>query len=171
MNDSFLNKFHTLSIRGRYIYGYLCLQNVIELKHLDEVPEELDNVIREFLPTDRLDLWHEKAEELLPSVILNNENAREFYEYNSYDSVLKLKQYYEVQPQIICDIVEELIWLGISNLYGGFDTDISFGHLKVIIDLLVKCQIDLPDFNIVKTCSVVERNGWGDRTSMSNFVN
>jgi hypothetical protein len=67
------------------------------------------------------------------------------------------------------DIIENTVWLGISNLYGRFDTDITLGYLEDVITIMVNQKIRLPDFSIIANCSIKNSDGWGQVIDMSSF--
>lgn len=170
VSNNFITRFHDISISGRYIYGYLCLREVINEKRLENLPPALDDIICEFVSSNRLDLWQSRADEVLPSVILNEKNDESYYEYISYAIVLPLREYYKSQPSIVNDLIEKIIDLGLSNLYCGFDTNFSLPYIEQIVKLMNEHSIELPDFGKVASCSVKERHGWGELTNMSNFL-
>lgn len=164
-----IDEFHQISIRGRYIYCYLCLKNVIISEGLEDVPEFLNIILKNYSATSRLDDWQGEVEEALPSVILNKENDLNYYKVISYEQALDLRVYY-LKNQQVADIIENLIWLGMSNLYGGFDSNITFEYVKDVIGVMNDNKIQLPDFSIISSCSVNERGGWGSRIDIDDFL-
>ncbi len=169
IND-FMIFFENISINGRYIYAYLCLRNSINTLSLNkEIPCLLNSVLVEFVESKRLDLWQEKVDEVMPSYILDKKHNKDAYEFIDYEQIIQIREYYLEQPQIIIDIYENIFWLGVSNLYGGFDTKITMPYLKGIISDLISFKINLPDMNIVKDCSILDHHGWGNRTKMNIY--
>jgi hypothetical protein len=162
-----ITKFHRISITGRYIYGYLCLKQFILFEKLTPTPSALDGILCEFVRSNRLDVWHSKAEEVLPSNVLKEDSAINNLMTDS--DFEPIKEYYKCQPEDIITIYDELIWLGISNLYGRFDTDNSIRYLESIINILIEKKVELPPFFKVEKCSVTERKGWGELTDMSLY--
>ena len=156
--------FHSASISGRYIYGYFCLMSVIKAFRAETMPKDLNNILKEFVETDRLDEWHDKAELFLPSKILGVQSGNQISA-----SKLDIVRYYRTQPAIVRNVTEELFWLGMSNIHGKFDSDITFVHLVEIIELLRKHKISLPDIEVLKDYPVTQRNGWGDVTTFPNI--
>ncbi|WP_423735444.1 hypothetical protein [Chitinophaga caseinilytica] len=170
MNGIEMEKFHSLSITGRYIYGYLCLMHVIEHGNVMPLPESLGIVLKEFVESEKLDKWQDEAESYLPSNILE-----ERIDIKPFKSILKerreeLALYYLSQKEPFTKVLEALIWLGISNLYVGFDTSITFTYIETIVRLLLDYGIALPDFEKVETCHVTQKGGWGEITKLSLFV-
>ncbi len=144
--------------------------NVISSKKAEQLPDELNDIISSFLPTDRLDLWQNKADEVLPPVVLNSDNKQEFYKFVSNESIIHIREYYKSQPAIILDVIENIIWLGLSNLYCGFNSNHTIEYIKDIIELMIKEGVDLPAFDKVKMLSVSERRGWGEYTEIQKYL-
>jgi hypothetical protein len=159
-----INRFNSISIRGRYIYGYLCLLEALNNKQLEPLPVELRNLIYEFVSSNQLDIWHSKVEVIVPSYILDTIDIEEDFLMSN------IFLYYKKQPEFFNIILEELFWIGISNLYGSFDNEISLQYLSTIFDILKKENIHFPNFEIVEHCSVLQDRGWGFKTDMENFL-
>lgn len=159
-----INSFNAISIRGRYIYGYLCLLELINNKKIEPLPIELKNLIYEFVSSNQLDIWHSKVEVIVPSFILGTTDIEEDL------SVSNITSYYKKQPDFFNVVLEELFWIGISNLYGSFDNKISLQYLSTIFDILKKENISLPNYKIVEQCSVTQDRGWGFNTEMEKFL-
>jgi hypothetical protein len=164
-----IDKFHQISIRGRYLYCYLCLRNVIISESFEEIPEFLNVILKNYTATSRLDTWQDSIDEVLPSVILNQENGINHYKLISYEQVLDLRRYYS-KNELVTDVIENLIWLGISTLYVGFNSNTTFGYVKDVIGLMNAHKIDLPDFSIISSFSVNERGGWGNLVDIDDFL-
>ena len=156
-----IDKFHQISIRGRYLYCYLCLRNVIISKSLEEIPEFLSVILKNYTATSRLDTWQDSIDEVRPSIILNKENDPKHYTLISYEQVLDLRRYYS-KNELVKDVIENLIWLGISTLYVGFNSNTTFEYVEDVIGLMNAYKIDLPNFSIISSYSVNERGGWGN---------
>ncbi|WBX75074.1 hypothetical protein PG911_10435 [Tenacibaculum ovolyticum] len=165
-----INNFNSISISGRYIYGYLCLLNSIKNKQEEKLPNELDVLLKEFVESNELDGWHEKIEEVLPSVIMQKDYEIGYYEVIDSSFYDVLKEYYEKLSDETLKIIDDLFTIGFSNLYGEFDSSESMEYLKNIIDLMSENNLKLPDFNIVENCSVTQRNGWGDLTKLDDYL-
>jgi hypothetical protein len=144
--------FHTVSISGRYVYGYLCLIALMRHQGLEPMPALLDNKLREYVESDSLDVWEDDIEQLL-----NEDDANSF------------APYFRSQPQLFQDVLEDLIELGRGNLYGGFSSKFTFTYIKSIIELLQKNNIKLLDIKIVGQFPLSERHGWGNRISFSSI--
>lgn len=164
------NNFESISITGRYIYGYLCLINFLKDTNDIYLPSELDMLIKEFVESETLDEWQEKIEETLPSFIFENDYESGYYEFIDEDFYILLKEYYSTINPSSSMIIENLILLGFSNLYGGFDSSISMKYLKNIINILILNNSQLPNVKIIERCSVKQRNGWGETVKMDDFL-
>lgn len=130
---------------------------------------ELNELFKEFISSDRLDIWHTKVEDILPSFILDVEVINN--EYFPANIIEEIKCYYKKQPPFIVDIIENLFWLGISNLYSGYDSENSLKYLGLILEKMDEQSFALPDFEIIRGCSVNERHGWGELDDLNNYLN
>jgi len=164
-----LNEFHRISINGRYIYCYLCLNNAIVAKNLEDIPEFLDTILKTFPASSRLDDWQSEADEVMPSRLFEPQIDKTHYNAISQEQILTLKEYYQ-KNELAAILVETLLWLGISNLYGGFNSNITFKELESVIETMNDNKITLPDFSIVSSLSVDENSGWGNRVNMNDFL-
>jgi len=164
-----LDQFNQISIRGRYIYCYVCLRNVIASKHFDNIPDFLDIILKLFTLSSELDVWQDSADEVLPSVILDSKNEISRFKVIPHEQILALKVYY-LQNELVANMIEHLIWLGMSNLYGGFNSAFTLDYVKDVIDLMHSNKVELPNFLIVNSCSVNELGGWGNRVELDSFL-
>ncbi|RFZ95135.1 hypothetical protein D0C36_06300 [Mucilaginibacter conchicola] len=164
-----IDKFHQISINGRYIYCYLCLRKTVESRSLPDIPKVLDFILKDFTNSSRLDVWQDSANEVLPSWILDQEKNADNYKAISYEHALVLRRYYS-ESQLLTDVIENLIWLGMSNLYGRFDSKITFEYVKDIIELMTANNIQLPEFSVVSSHSVDENRGWGNPVNMGDLL-
>lgn len=156
-SNNYIDRFEFISINGRYIYGYLCLLNVIEHRKYSSLPVELDELYNGFLYSDKLNEWHSKVELILPSFILGTNE--EIAEYISIDTVRRIKEYYEKQSLFFVEMIENLFWLGISNLYVGFNSENSLEYLDLIIISMNNHKIPLPDFEKIRHCLITDQEG------------
>ena len=163
MNDFFKD----ISIRGRYIYGLLCLQSVQDHIEANPLPLLLKDILYEFVESNELDIWHSKIESYIPSFV--------FYDYPSTDSIdqsinPEVLSYYLIASKVLLEALENLIWLGVSNLYTSFDSNLSMERLKDLTDLLWVNEIELPDPNRVSDCSIMEDHGWGKARLVQDYL-
>jgi hypothetical protein len=165
-----INKFHDISINGRFIYGYLCLRKAIDKTGAEHLPDILLEMIYEFVSSNNLDSWQQRADEVLPSTVMDEINGEDYYKFLNMETVIVYRKYYKNQPILIKELIEELLTLGMANLYCGFDSNITYPHVEEIIKLMEDHKIQLPEFSIIEHCSVGERHGWGEGVNMSDFI-
>jgi hypothetical protein len=170
VKNNSIQKFHLVTIRGRYIYGYLCLLEVIEKESHVNIPEQLNEILTEFVSSDQLDLWHNRSGEALPSIILDEKIGPESYRYLSNETVELFRNYYLSSPEIVREVIESLMWLGISNLYSKFMSSLSLEYLGDIIEVLEHNKVELPNFSKVEHCLIKENDGWGAKGDLSTFL-
>lgn len=162
--------FHSVSIKGRYFYGYCCLLNTIQKYKLEQIYKPLDTILQNFVETDQLDDWQERVDEFMPSRILEVDFPLSHC-VASMDKISNgLIKYYSEQPFVVLNIIEELIWLGISNLYGGFDSKHTFPYIIQIVKYLEEENIDLPNESILSRFPVSEDRGWGQRIDIHSVL-
>lgn len=164
------NFFINISINGRYIYGYLCLRTFLNNKNLPHLPERLEKDVEEFVSSDRLDIWHENIEEVLPSIILKNDFNTGYYEIIDNKYYDELREYFNKIGYDACNLIENLLCIGISNLYGSFDSSVSIKYLDNIITLLNNSNVTLVNSEQVSTLKIEERNGWGKEVNMKDYI-
>ena len=119
--------------------------------------------------SNRLDIWHTKVEDILPSFILNMEDIKN--EYFAVDIITKIELYYKGLPSFIVDLIENAFWIGISNLYSGYKSQETLKYLKLVIKKMTEKHLVLPDFEIVSKCSAMQRHGWGEHDDLNNYLN
>ena len=116
MNFLYKNKFNEISINGRYIYIYICLILYLRKNNLPDLPISLEDDLEEFVSSNLLDDWQAKIEEVIPSFILANEYSSQFFEYILEEDYIKLKNYYNNIDSKANKIIENIIWIGASNI-------------------------------------------------------
>lgn len=154
-------KLSKLSIRGRYFYSIKCLENAIGQSIDESLPKEIREVLLEFLKTARMDDWQEKAEDILPSVL---RNVEEFRNSEKKDDIHlnNIKKFYTNQSKLNIEIIENLIWLGMANIYTSYDSALSMKYLEQIIEKLKETNIELPNVEHFKKYRIQGSNYWGD---------
>jgi hypothetical protein len=164
-----LENFSSISTRGRFIYGYLCIREAIKHCELSVLPLELDELFHEFVSSDRLDVWHEKVEDILPSWIIDSDRVDS--KVFSIDVVTRIMSYYRLQPKFLVDMIDKLFWMGIANLYVAFNSEKTFKELASIVRIMEENSVPLPEFDKVKNCSANQRGGWGQQDNLRNYIN
>ena len=162
--------FNDISISGRYIYGYLCYINLVTKKDGLKVNKKVDTILKEFTSSNRLDLWHQKAEELDPSVVLDEENNEDYFEYIPFKDILEIRYFYSKHSKEALKALEYLFWIGISNLYVKFDSSTSLRYLNEVLKQFKDFEYLLPDKKVVELCSIEERGGWGNLVELDSFL-
>jgi hypothetical protein len=165
-----ISNFENISIRGRYIYGYLCLNKYIREKKYQALPNKLERNIEDFVSSGQLDLWHESIEEVLPAIILNNNYNSGYYEIVDFDYYNELLKYYLSLSHECLILIDNLLYIGINNLYGQFKSELTLAYLQNIIVIMNRNKMDLPQVNYVFNLTVDQKNGWGDRVNMKDYL-
>lgn len=166
-----ISDFENISIRGRYIYGYLCLIRYISEKKFQTLPNKLLNDIEDFVSSGQLDSWHESIEEVLPTIILNNTYESGYYEIIEYNYYIELLEYYTSLNNECLTLIDNLLYIGINNLYGQFKSELTLNYLEDIIIIMKKNQIELPQVNHIFSLTIDQKNGWGNRVKMKDYIN
>lgn len=162
--ENMLN-FNEISIRGRYIYCFLCLKSIIKYKALEVLPQNLERSIIFFTNARHLDLWQEQIDEIKPKRIDSIKKVT-FFSDKEFEEI---KEYYKRQPNCILDSIETLFELGTSNLYGGFNSSITMEYLDDMLTVLEKLNIPFPPFHLIKNFPVMEEHGWGSIIDISTI--
>lgn len=169
-NKDTLAYLHSLSIRGRYACGYLCLTEVINKKDLPNIPGELDRLICEFTTSNQLDEWLAKVEVILPNPLIKGDDKDEGF-HNAMVNVKKqVTNYYNTAPDCLLEILEDLLWLGTCNLFGAFDTDISIVYIDKILKKLQELNIALPNIKVFSFSNVDQDGGWGEHFDIKQYI-
>lgn len=167
-NNVSANDFELISINGRFVYSYLCLDNAIKHNGHSILPIELYKLLAEFLSSKKLDEWHSRVEDILPSFVVDMEEVKS--KALPTNVVKTIKEYYAKERPFIVDIIEDLLWLAVSNLSVGFDSDHSLKYLRLILAKMKEHSIPLPDFSKIEHCSISQNGGWGNDDDLTNYV-
>jgi hypothetical protein len=165
-----MNKFSNITIRGRYIYGYLCISNMIPKYNLPSLPDKLNQTIKTFTISVELDEWLLFAEEVIPSTVLENYNNEKYFEHFLISDIIELREYYVLIPDQLLNIIEELIRLGISNIFAAYNSEDSMPHIMKIIEIMNTSNTDLPNFEIISDCIIKNGDGWGNECDMEKYL-
>ncbi len=164
-----------VSIRGRMAYGIACLKQVLKQTNNNQpILHLLLDRLTEFVEKDRLDLWEQRIGEVVPYAILDThpDNIFENYKTISVEEVLKLKTLYESMPNAITDLIDDVVNIGESNLYGGVD-QYSQNTLDAILAVLEKMKnlaLNPPDIMPYLSSPFSENGGWGYTKNMTGFM-
>jgi len=159
-----INNFKTISIRGRVAFGILCLESAFqnENKLNNQAVKYLLDHLWEFTASSELDEWLHKMEIITPDflVLSNYEDASEIMNKAEYKGLINL---YSSLPEYLVLLIEQTIWIGISNIYentGDFSKR-SLDALNVVLISSIKNNLEIPSFNQVSFSKFKQFNGWG----------
>lgn len=138
---------------------------------MPDLPISLENDLEEFVSSNLLDDWQAKIEEIIPSFILANVYSSRYFEYTTEENYIKLRSYYNCLDSNATTIIENIIWIGASNIYSNFDSNLSMEYFLKAIDIILGSNISLPEVSIVESLNISQDGGWGKRTQMKNFLN
>ncbi|WP_208094580.1 hypothetical protein [Mucilaginibacter agri] len=136
---------------------------------MEDIPVFLDNLLKEFTNSSKLQDWQDGADDIMPSRLFEEENDVNHYKVISRAQALNLKHYY-LKNELAAEIIEILTWVGISDLYVAFNSKKTFDCVMEVIEILNSNGVELPDFSIVSSCSINENGGWGNRVDMDTFL-
>lgn len=161
-----LEKLKTLSIRVRMFYAIECLQKaLIEKQLMDKIMSEIVIFLKTYTSSVKLDVWEKIANEIAPSTIMDeNENNRfNEYEYISESDAIKLKNEYSLLPCYITDLIDAVIEVGVTNLYGGTDeySPLTYEAVLNVVNLLLTNNITPPTIKTLPNFLFSENDGWG----------
>jgi hypothetical protein len=164
-----------LSIRARLAYGTHCLE--IALKETANQSDILDSLLKriwEFCNLPMLENWHSEVYEMSPYCILDTtENAIENFKYINKEQALKLKEEYLRLPPFIVEITDEVIRIGINNMYSGVigNSIETLEPLICIVKLMEENNITLPKIDAFLKSPFDEDGGWGDPHLRTFYIN
>ncbi|NFI55789.1 MULTISPECIES: hypothetical protein [Clostridium] len=145
--------FNNISIRGRFVFSVDCLLKVINKFQLVSGLDTFVLNLLEFTSFSKLELWEMKVIILLPECLDNNTLSHNFKYY---------KDITEEKQNLLTSVFLEVLSVGRANLYKNFENDITLKHVKNIVNLLNKNNIDLPSIDKIKFSKVSENDGWGN---------
>lgn len=169
-----LQHFHAISITGRYVYGHLCLNNLLDHFKCEPLPKFLGEHLRSFLTAAYLDEYFNVSYYLYGQEVFSTDNIErsgpvesgtDDTEHYVPEMILQeLRRYSEICPETVSLVIDNLMWIGIANIYGGYRSEYTLPYLVSIVQTLEEEQVPLPDFKIVAQMSASDNNGWGHRT-------
>ncbi|URZ02610.1 hypothetical protein [Clostridium felsineum] len=145
--------FNNVSIRGRFIFAVNCLFKVINKFHIATNFDTFIVNLLEYTNCPKMELWETKIKLLLPEELNNKTLSYEF----DYDEDLE-----EEDQKFLTNIFLEVLSVGMANLYKKFENDITLKHVKNIVNLLNKNDLDLPSIDKIKFSSISENDGLGN---------
>lgn len=183
MTTEEINKLKSISIRGRFAYGLLCLE-LLKSK-LNQNLSELDSLVNKMwimTNSDKLGWWQNEFIENNPLVMLADhklmKEGRVSFEQIGFETVKNelefenriafLSQLKNPIPQVIdklCDIANNNISAGC----GEFSELTLTPTLELIRILDESNEATRPNINIVKFSKYTENNGWGNKFDRAQF--
>jgi hypothetical protein len=165
--------FKGISIRGRFAFGALCIENAFEKERIaGDVPKQLLTEIWQYTATDRLDNWEERINNIAPVCLLDDK-----FDINTFNSftpiqILQFKAFFESLPAYIVDIVDFTIEIGVSNIYGGTGaySETTLGHLMQVVNVASLHDVRIPDHNLFHQFPFSEVHGWGRRFTRGELL-
>lgn len=169
-----MESFKTVSISGRVAFGIHCLEAALKQYNYDTPEVRLILArIREFVEKDDLDVWERRVTEIAPSSILDGHPANIFEQYEtiSLEYLISLKKLYESMQSLLKDLIDAVIDIGKSNLYGGVGaySEYSLREVDKVIDIMNDLQVPVPESTPYFISPFSENGGWGITRLMSDF--
>lgn len=158
-------EFNKISIRGRFAYCMKCLEKSISKFGINnEYLAKLVNLMWKFVSSNQLDEWEETILDEFPE----EDDFWEFSKKFCFEEIsLELQEF-------ISKLIINTIEVGRSNLYSGYNSDISMLYLKRVIYLMKLRYIDLPNINDYKRLKADIKDstkdfGWGRPVKLDFF--
>lgn len=165
-----MKNFKNISISGRYIYSYLCIKSYLSFNPEIILPNYINELLIEFVNTNRKDNWQGLVDEILPSTVMDeNFNPEIESKLNSLETK-KIKEFYEGISGDLFNLIDNTFWLGLENLYGKYDSEITMPYVENNINILLKNHIELPDYQKISNLTSDINSGWGEITNMKKFI-
>jgi len=164
-----------VSIKGRMALGIRCLE--INLQDLDllgypEVQKMLSD-FWEYTSSNNLVDWEEKILEYEPWFLFANVERNKYkgFRYLSNDEaqgIYNVMKKFEIR---LSEIIEEVIEVGISNLYSGIReySECSLRATINVLEMLKEINLPLPDLEKFERSKFSEHHGWGIRRDRNFF--
>lgn len=166
LNYGIENKLKGISIRGRFAFGVKCLEKYIEQNKIsNKWTEKLFDTLWEFTHSSRLDLWHDKINDLDPWNLLDpNSGIPSDYKTLKEDEFYELKDFYNSLNKNFVDMIGCTIEIGTGNLYGGTGrySQASLNPTIELVKIAKKELIELPNIKAFMFTKFSEDDGWGN---------
>ena len=162
----------SISIRGRFAFCMACLRNAMQqegipMSKLQQVFDRLNS----FLTTTKLDEWEQYVVEISPDTIFDEHPDNDFDDYKTLNrtDLEKMKDIYLTLPKNIVELLDLIVSVGISNLYGGTGeySEHTLKPAMLVIELMRKAGYKMPDISLYQQYSFQENNGWGNAQNYS----
>ena len=155
-----------ISIRGRFAFCLACLRNAMRQENVNiESLSILFERMSSFLTTDKLDEWEKQIVDVSPDTIFDTHPDNDFNDYETVTAteLVRLKAIYEKIPSAITELIDLIISVGLSNLYGGTSdySPHSLAPTLKVIELMDSHNYELPLLQQFSRYSFTDNNGWG----------
>lgn len=173
---TFSERLKRVSIRGRVAFGITCLETYF--KHLnlqeDSLVRELLEKLWEYVSSNSLDKWEEEIKEYLPYIILDthSDNKFENYKFLTKSQFIAYQLLYHSLPKTAVSMIDMVAEIAFGNLYGGVVSysEGTFDDTMVVIDLMNREQMALPDLSLFERSAFSEFHGWGNAVNKAFFA-
>lgn len=173
--DQLLERLKLVSIRGRMAFGTRCLEIALARYGYEEpVLRILLKRLYEFVESEqKLNSWDRRITDVAPMSILDEhpDNYLDEYETITEEQALALKGVYQSMAHEVIDLIDSVIYIGLSNLYGGVDeySPSSLSKVARVISTMSSLDLPVPDVSPYMMSPFTELGGWGKRRSMSEY--
>ena len=166
--------FKKISITGRFAFGVTCLEHYIKEQTLESKwLDRIINVLWEFTTSKDVTDWNKRISELDPNNILDKNPNNKASHYDSLTELEfnELKKYYRGLPKDLLLLIDLVIDIGTSNLYGATgDYSKSTLESTMMVYKFSQEKIDaMIDINKFKVSKFSEQNGWGNAIEKTAF--
>ncbi|MFP9114886.1 hypothetical protein ACLI1A_13200 [Flavobacterium sp. RHBU_3] len=141
------------------------MKSIIKNKQLEPLPKSLEEILKTFSNSSELDVWQGMIDEVVPRLIERTVHT----EFFSTSEIIEIKNYYARQPEYVIEAIQTLCNLGISNLYGGFKSEITMEYLDNTLRILNLLNVPLPPFKLVEQFSIKIVGEWGSLIDIDSF--
>lgn len=176
MNLSEKEKLKKISLRGRYAFGLICLEKLIQHYAIDS--KEVRGIILKMwniTSSEKLGVWHGFLVEHNPRIIIEEfklfrEGKFQFndIDYDTINNELELRNRYNTLrtlPEKVMDLIDKLYEIATIDLYGGCG-EFSERTYKATIELIEIMEtfptICLPEIKVFEFSSFEQNSGWGN---------
>ncbi|BFH16814.1 hypothetical protein WJ0W_005034 [Paenibacillus melissococcoides] len=162
-----MEKFKSISLRGRVAYGISCFENALIASKYDLNDWKLVlKYLWEFTSIQYLDDWNDVVVELIPSNLMEFKTYEEHqFERLSKDEFLYLYNLYQYSDEIIDTLLRNIYDLGISHVYTVIEGygESSLMSLERLINFMIVNNLPLPDIGSFLKFHIEENKGWGNK--------
>jgi hypothetical protein len=184
MANQEIDKIKKISIRGRFAYGLICLEKVIEEKDL-KLPELESLIINmwEITNSDKLGWWQDLLIENNPKVVIGDyelfKNGNVIFEEIGFATIAdkvefeKRVEFLKKLPHPVIEIIDKLVEIANQNLFAG-GGEFSESTLEPTIELIEILDtignFRRPKIELVQFSEFSQNNGWGNKFSKEKIT-